>query len=121
MNWIQENIEAFGGDPDNVVLTGESAGGLNVLTMMMSPLAEGLFHKGVVQSAVQLDVEPANGQLFAERLAEGLAADDGLSIDAMDDDELCCSNIKRRIRGLSIDYNLCRNNTATATSESSHV
>jgi para-nitrobenzyl esterase len=50
LRWIQENIENFGGDPDNVTLFGESGGGAKVLTMMTSPYAKGLFAKGIVQS-----------------------------------------------------------------------
>ena len=50
LEWIQENIEAFGGDPDNVTLFGQSGGGAKVLSMMTSPYAKGLFHRGIVQS-----------------------------------------------------------------------
>lgn len=50
LQWIQENIEQFGGDPDNVTLFGQSGGGAKVLSMMTSPYAEGLFQKGIVQS-----------------------------------------------------------------------
>nr|MCS5569181.1 carboxylesterase family protein [Pseudomonadales bacterium] len=48
--WVRENIAQFNGDPDNVTIFGESAGGFNVLTMMVSPLAAGLYHKAIVQS-----------------------------------------------------------------------
>lgn len=50
LQWIQDNIEAFGGDPENVTLFGQSGGGAKVLAMMTSPYAEGLFDKGIVQS-----------------------------------------------------------------------
>ena len=50
LKWIQDNIEAFGGDPDNVTVFGQSGGGAKVLALMTSPYAEGLFHKGIVQS-----------------------------------------------------------------------
>lgn len=50
LKWVQANIEAFGGDPNNVTIYGESAGGVDVLTMMASPLAKGLFHRAIVQS-----------------------------------------------------------------------
>lgn len=48
--WTQRNIAAFGGDADNVTIFGESAGGRNVYSMLVSPLSEGLFHKAIAQS-----------------------------------------------------------------------
>ena len=50
LEWIQDNIAAFGGDPDNVTVFGQSGGGAKVLALMSSPYAEGLFDKGIVQS-----------------------------------------------------------------------
>lgn len=50
LNWVQGNIHHFGGNPDNVTIFGESAGGFNVLSMMASPLAAGRFAKAISQS-----------------------------------------------------------------------
>jgi para-nitrobenzyl esterase len=50
LKWVQQNIAAFGGDPGKVTLFGESAGGGSVLTMMTSPLAEGLFQRAIIES-----------------------------------------------------------------------
>lgn len=50
LSWIKNNIENFGGDPDNVTVFGESGGGSKVLALMSIPSAKGLFHKGIVQS-----------------------------------------------------------------------
>ncbi|MDP6377088.1 MAG: carboxylesterase family protein [Pseudomonadales bacterium] len=50
LRWVQRNVAQFGGDPANVTIFGESAGGFNVLSMMVSPLAAGLYHKAIVQS-----------------------------------------------------------------------
>lgn len=50
LRWVQENIRAFGGDPDNVTIFGESAGGESVAHMLTSPLARGLFHKAIMES-----------------------------------------------------------------------
>jgi para-nitrobenzyl esterase len=51
LSWVQENITAFGGDPGNVTIFGESAGGANVYSLLASPLAKGLFHRAIAQSA----------------------------------------------------------------------
>ena len=50
LRWVQNNIEKFGGDPDNVTVFGESAGGHNVFALLVSPLSDGLFHKAISQS-----------------------------------------------------------------------
>jgi para-nitrobenzyl esterase len=50
LQWVQENISAFGGDPGNVTVFGESAGGTNTFTMLLSPQARGLFHRAIVES-----------------------------------------------------------------------
>jgi para-nitrobenzyl esterase len=50
LKWVQQNIAQFGGDPDNVTIFGESAGGRNVYSMLASPLAKGLFHRAISQS-----------------------------------------------------------------------
>lgn len=54
LKWVQENIAAFGGDPNNVLIFGESGGGTKTLSVMASPLAKGLFHKAIVESGSAL-------------------------------------------------------------------
>ncbi|MFB2596264.1 carboxylesterase/lipase family protein [Herbiconiux sp. P17] len=51
LEWVRDNIARFGGDPGNVTLFGESAGGASVIALMASPLAAGLFHRAIAQSA----------------------------------------------------------------------
>jgi para-nitrobenzyl esterase len=54
LRWVKENITAFGGDPDNVLIFGESGGGTKTLSLLASPLAKGLFHKAIVESGSAL-------------------------------------------------------------------
>jgi para-nitrobenzyl esterase len=53
LKWVKKNIEAFGGDPNNVTIFGQSAGGRSVTWLMVSDAAKGLFHKAIAQSAQQ--------------------------------------------------------------------
>ena len=50
LKWVQTNIQNFGGDPDNITIFGESAGGNNVLSLLASPIGNGLFQKAISQS-----------------------------------------------------------------------
>ncbi len=50
LKWVKKNIRAFGGDPDNVTIFGESAGGVSVYSQLASPLAANLFQKAIVES-----------------------------------------------------------------------
>ncbi len=52
LQWIHDNIENFGGDPENVTIFGQSGGGMKVTTLLQTPAADGLYHKGIVMSGV---------------------------------------------------------------------
>jgi len=54
LQWVKRNIAAFGGDPDNVMIFGESGGGFKVGTLMAMPAAHGLFHKASIESGAAL-------------------------------------------------------------------
>ncbi len=69
LRWVQRNIAAFGGDPGNVTIFGQSAGGYGVYAQLVSPRAEGLFHKAMVHSATYIRPNPS----LAETEARGVA------------------------------------------------
>jgi len=72
IKWVHDNIAAFGGDPENVTIFGESAGGWSVCNLLASPLAAGLFQRGIIQSGgcdATKTVEEgyADGKLFLRK------------------------------------------------------
>jgi para-nitrobenzyl esterase len=79
LEWTKRNIAAFGGDPNNVTIFGESAGGMAVQRLMTSPAARGLFHKAIVQSGagrenvLYLDKPNSRGLPSAESDGEAFA------------------------------------------------
>lgn len=70
LEWIQRNIEAFGGNPKNVTIAGESAGALSVMYLMVSPKARGLFHKAIAQSAYMISTPALKKAQFGMPAAE---------------------------------------------------
>ena len=74
LQWVRDNAAAFGGDPGNVTLFGESAGGLNVYSLLASPLAKGLFHRAIAQSPTLLKGTLAQAENFADAAEPGHAA-----------------------------------------------
>lgn len=72
LRWVKRNIAAFGGDPSNVTIAGESAGALSVMYLMASPPAQGLFHKAIAQSAYMISTPELNETRFGEEPAEAI-------------------------------------------------
>jgi para-nitrobenzyl esterase len=72
LQWVQRNIGAFGGDPLNVTIFGQSAGGASINRLLVSPLAKGVFHKVIVQSAAILNSRDSKARL-AEMEQRGIA------------------------------------------------
>lgn len=58
LEWVRDNIAAFGGDPDNVTIVGESAGAVCVDALCVSPLAAGLFRRAILESSTLASVDP---------------------------------------------------------------
>lgn len=69
LEWVRDNISAFGGDPGNVTIFGQSGGGAKVSTLMAMPSAKGLFHKAIVESGSLLNVGDTG---YTRRLAEAV-------------------------------------------------
>jgi para-nitrobenzyl esterase len=99
LQWVKRNIAAFGGDPGNVTIFGESAGGGSVNHLLVTPAARGLFHKAIAQSGVaRIEMarlsEPHAGYPSAESLGKdfatklGVAGDDVAALRAMSADAI---------------------------------
>jgi para-nitrobenzyl esterase len=103
LKWVRDNIAAFGGDPDNVTIFGESAGAHNVVTLLASPLAKGLFHRAIVQSGAfdstpLAEAEGNEGELLnpSGKIAEKLNADAAEELRAVPVDRLLAAYTRGR-------------------------
>lgn len=76
LEWVRDNAEAFGGDPERIMLFGQSGGGAKIATLMATPAARGLFHTAATMSGQQVT---ASGPLNARKRAEAYLARLGIS------------------------------------------
>src|SRR5580698_2543163 len=96
LKWVQRNVRAFGGDPSNVTIAGESAGALSVMYLMAAPPARGLFAKAIAESAYMISTPELNKASFGSpsaeetgvKLATALHAPDIAAMRAMDAEKL---------------------------------
>lgn len=76
LQWVKRNIAAFGGDPGNVTVFGQSGGGAKIATLMAMPAARGLFHKAITMSGQQITAAgPLNARRRAQAVLDRLNAD----------------------------------------------
>jgi para-nitrobenzyl esterase len=84
LKWVRKNIAAFGGDPGNVTIFGESGGGSKVLSVMASPLAKGLFHHAIIESG-SMSAMPNGTTALAAAEAAGQKLAAKLGVDGEED------------------------------------
>ena len=93
LEWVRDNIRSFGGNPNNVTVFGESAGGYNALALMASPRAAGLFHRAISQSGSYRVSDPSHGYMLAREgghsnsareIVNRMLTTDGLASDAVE-------------------------------------
>jgi para-nitrobenzyl esterase len=86
LRWVKRNAAAFGGDPERVTIFGESAGGGSVISLMVSPLARGLFHAAIAESPGGLELprlkQSTSERASAEQLGAEVITKCGLAADA---------------------------------------
>lgn len=100
LRWVRRNIGAFGGDPDNVTIAGESAGALSVLYLMAAPEARGLFHRAIAQSGYMITQPELRGGSYADWPdAETLGVSLAAALGAADPDALRAMSAQAIIDG----------------------
>lgn len=72
LEWVRDNIAAFGGNPGNVTIFGESAGGINVYSLLLSPMARGLFHRAISQSGGLQEMPLTTALNFSDDAVPGM-------------------------------------------------
>jgi para-nitrobenzyl esterase len=72
LQWVHDNIAAFGGDPGNVTIFGESAGGHDVFALLTAPPAKGLFHRAIAQSGVVNSLPQSAAENYSDDTEAGL-------------------------------------------------
>ncbi len=104
LRWVRANIAAFGGDPENVTVFGQSAGAASIATLVASPLASGLFQRAISQSGTWMGLSPSNSmrkldsaQEAGAEQAAAAGVDTAAGLRALSADE-----VVRHLRGFGV-------------------
>ena len=107
LKFVKNNIGAFGGDPANVTVMGQSAGAVNVWNLLVSPLSAGLFHKAVPLSGGIANASRAAAQTYSKALLEAIVVSDGKAGDVASADAWLATQTSAQVatwlRGIPAD------------------
>ena len=99
LEWVRDNIDGFGGDPENVTIFGESAGGMSVGTLLGVPVARGLFHRAIAQSGATHHVSsPEHASRVSECFLDEIGTRDFLDLEEIAVSELVAAQQRTAIR-----------------------
>ncbi|KAJ0069330.1 hypothetical protein NL108_004170 [Boleophthalmus pectinirostris] len=90
LKWVQQHIHNFGGNPDQVTIFGESAGGMSVSLLYLSPLSNGLFHRGIAESGTAALFETLSDPLIIAQMAANMS---GCSLESPEIISNCIRNL----------------------------
>jgi para-nitrobenzyl esterase len=106
LRWVNENIAAFGGNPDNVTIAGQSAGSFSVNMLVVSPLAKGLFHKAIAQSGGMFGKQLSLGQTIQSAESAGKQLTDGMGVKSISELRFIPADSLLKVRerfGITVD------------------
>ncbi len=106
LEWVQDNIAKFGGNPNNVTIFGQSGGAWSVCNLIASPMAAGLFHKAIIQSGGAIAEPPSRAHANTEDLIYELGCSGGSDQQIRD-----CLQSKSAMDFVRASENLCTNST----------